>query len=74
MRSLSRPRRIAMVRASLRRSPVVALLGPRQCGKSTLARAIEYLNGVNSEIEAVIRAQWPSKAAPARAARTGSNA
>lgn len=40
MRSLSRPRRIAMVRASLRRSPVVALLGPRQCGKSTLARAI----------------------------------
>ena len=36
----SRPRRIAEVRASLRRSPVVALLGPRQCGKSTLARAI----------------------------------
>jgi len=40
MKTLSRPRRIAKVRASLRRSPVVALLGPRQCGKSTLARAI----------------------------------
>ncbi len=40
MKSLSRLRRIARVRASLRRSPVVALLGPRQCGKSTLARAI----------------------------------
>ncbi len=40
MRSLSRLRRLAKVRASLRRSPVVALLGPRQCGKSTLAQAI----------------------------------
>ena len=42
--------------------------------RRTLARAIEYLNGVNSEIEAVIRAQWPSKATPARPARPGSNA
>jgi chromosome partitioning protein len=42
--------------------------------RRTLARAIEYLNGVNSEIEAVIRAQWPSKATPARAGRPGSNA
>jgi len=40
MKNRSRPRRVAEVRASLRRSPVVALLGPRQCGKSTLARAI----------------------------------
>lgn len=40
MRSLSRNRLEAGVRASLRRSPVVALLGPRQCGKSTLARVI----------------------------------
>ncbi len=40
MRSLSRLRRMAKVGASLRRSPVVALLGPRQCGKSTLGRAI----------------------------------
>jgi uncharacterized protein len=29
---------IALVRAALRRSRVVALLGPRQCGKTTLAR------------------------------------
>jgi predicted AAA+ superfamily ATPase len=28
------------VRAALRRSPIVSLLGPRQCGKSTLARQI----------------------------------
>jgi predicted AAA+ superfamily ATPase len=35
---------MARVRASLRRSPVVALLGPRQCGKSTLARAIARQN------------------------------
>lgn len=32
--------------------------------RRTLARAIEYLNGVNGEIEAVVRAQWPSKSAP----------
>lgn len=30
----------ARVRASLRANPVVALLGPRQCGKTTLAREI----------------------------------
>src|ERR1035441_7950152 len=29
---------VALVRAALRRSRVVALLGPRQCGKPTLAR------------------------------------
>jgi chromosome partitioning protein len=32
--------------------------------RRTLTRAIEYLNGVNGEIEAVVRAQWPSKSAP----------
>ena len=48
--------------------------GVRAGDRRTLARAIEYLNGVNSEIEAVIRAQWPSKAAPVRAGRPGSNA
>jgi len=38
---------IALVRAALRRSRVVALVGPRQCGKTTLARqfvAPESLN------------------------------
>lgn len=38
---------IELVRRALRRSPVVALLGPRQCGKTTLARqfvAPESLN------------------------------
>ena len=29
--------------------------------RRTLSRAVEYLNGVNGEIEAVVRAQWPSK-------------
>jgi hypothetical protein len=31
---------LARVRAALRRSRVVALVGPRQCGKTTLARAL----------------------------------
>lgn len=37
---LDRADHVNEVRALLRRSPVVALLGPRQVGKSTLARAI----------------------------------
>ncbi|MEO8500381.1 MAG: ATP-binding protein [Vicinamibacteria bacterium] len=45
MRCLHRDRRDAAVRLSLRRNPVVALLGPRQCGKSTLARAIAGQSG-----------------------------
>lgn len=38
--------------------------------RRTLARALEYLNGVNGEIEAVVRAQWPSKSAPAARGRS----
>ena len=37
---VERPKRLAQINAALRRAPVVALLGPRQCGKTTLARAI----------------------------------
>lgn len=36
---IHRPTDAAMVKVALRRSRVVALLGPRQCGKTTLARA-----------------------------------
>ncbi len=39
---IKRPRLIEQVRKALRRSRVVALLGPRQCGKTTLAR--EFLS------------------------------
>src|SRR5436190_22085636 len=38
---------LAMVRAALRRSRVVALLGPRQCGKTTLARQFVHANSSN---------------------------
>jgi len=37
---LERPALIARVRSALRANPVVALLGPRQCGKTTLARTV----------------------------------
>ena len=37
---LPRPARIAELKAALKRSPVAALLGPRQCGKTTLARRL----------------------------------
>jgi predicted AAA+ superfamily ATPase len=35
---ISRPRPITAITRGLERAPVVALLGPRQCGKTTLAR------------------------------------
>jgi len=37
---LERPRIAAKTNASLRRNPITALLGPRQCGKTTLARLV----------------------------------
>lgn len=37
---LDRPRPLAGLRRGLDRLPIVALLGPRQCGKTTLARRI----------------------------------
>lgn len=40
LRPLERTALLARIRAALRGSPVVALLGPRQCGKTTLARTI----------------------------------
>jgi len=40
VRMISRSRYRRFVEDSLRRSPVCALLGPRQCGKTTLARSI----------------------------------
>ncbi|MBZ5525987.1 MAG: ATP-binding protein [Acidobacteriia bacterium] len=38
---------IALVRTALRRSRVVALLGPRQCGKTTLARQFVAYDSLN---------------------------
>jgi len=38
---------IAMVRQALRRSPVTVLLGPRQCGKTTLARQFVAPDSLN---------------------------
>ncbi|MEP6645122.1 MAG: ATP-binding protein [Acidobacteriaceae bacterium] len=38
---------IARIKAALKRSRVVALLGPRQCGKTTLARQFVPANSVN---------------------------
>jgi uncharacterized protein len=38
---------IAMVRHALRRSPVTVLLGPRQCGKTTLARQLVPATSLN---------------------------
>lgn len=37
---MERPRLLRIIKSALKRSPVVALLGPRQCGKTTLARMI----------------------------------
>jgi chromosome partitioning protein len=45
-------------------------IGAYQGDRRTLARALEYLDGVNGEIERLVRAQWPSKAAPRLVARS----
>jgi predicted AAA+ superfamily ATPase len=37
---VNRPQLLARLRAGLRTSPAVALLGPRQCGKTTIARQL----------------------------------
>ena len=39
-------------------------IGQYQGDRRTLARALEYLEGVNGEIERLVRAQWPSKSGP----------
>ena len=44
---IDRPTHARLVRAALRRSRVVALLGPRQCGKTTLARQFVAARSLN---------------------------
>lgn len=39
-RFIARPHLLGQLRTALRRTPVVALIGPRQCGKTTTARLI----------------------------------
>lgn len=42
---IARERYLAKLEKALRRAPVVALLGPRQCGKTTLAKAVADRRG-----------------------------
>lgn len=44
---IGRPSRLAEIRTALKRSRVVALVGPRQSGKSTLAREILPVDSIN---------------------------
>jgi len=44
---INRKADVALVRAALRRSRMVALLGPRQCGKTTLARQFVSPDSLN---------------------------
>lgn len=44
---ISRPRALAKIQTALSRSRVVALIGPRQCGKTTLAREIVPAASIN---------------------------
>ncbi len=37
---IQRPRALGELQLALKRSPIVALLGPRQCGKTTLVRQL----------------------------------
>src|SRR5262249_20353476 len=44
---IDRPQLMARLQQALKRSRVVALLGPRQCGKTTLARQIVDISSPN---------------------------
>jgi uncharacterized protein len=44
---INRKSDMEMVRAALKRSRVAALLGPRQCGKTTLARQFVAAGSLN---------------------------
>jgi predicted AAA+ superfamily ATPase len=44
---LERSSYLARIESGLSRSPIVALLGPRQCGKTTLAKMVSELHPVN---------------------------
>lgn len=44
---ISRPRALAKIQTALSRSRVVALIGPRQCGNTTLAREIVPAASIN---------------------------
>lgn len=44
---ITRPQDTQLINAALKRSRVVALLGPRQCGKTTLAREIVSIDSLN---------------------------
>ena len=46
-RMIDRPADRQAIRAALKRSRVVALLGPRQCGKTTLAREFVAADSLN---------------------------
>lgn len=52
MRDIKRPKALSDLKKALERSPATALLGPRQCGKTTLARALnETLKGTFFDLE-----------------------
>jgi predicted AAA+ superfamily ATPase len=44
---IGRPQRLDQIRRALKRSRIVALIGPRQCGKTTLARQVVPFDSVN---------------------------
>jgi predicted AAA+ superfamily ATPase len=44
---IGRPQRLDQIRRALKRSRIIALIGPRQCGKTTLARQVVPFDSVN---------------------------
>jgi len=60
---IQRPRVLAAVLKALKRSPVVALLGPRQCGKTTLAHQLAGADRHFFDLESTLDRQALSLAA-----------
>lgn len=60
---IQRPRVVEAMRQALKRSPVVALLGPRQCGKTTLAHQLAEADSHFFDLDSTLDRQALSVAA-----------
>ena len=60
---IKRPRVLEELQRALRRSPIVALLGPRQCGKTTLAHQVAGADGQFFDLESSLDRQALAAAA-----------
>jgi predicted AAA+ superfamily ATPase len=63
---VARPALAARVRTAIGRSPVTVLVGPRQCGKTTLAAVVGAGRSAVTRFDLDVRLIWPRSSARRR--------